>query len=523
MTRRSSAAITHVAYGTACDDVTTPDGSDIVIQRHAGKITVLQTGLITRPVALDYLGGDEYLSISFTPGVFMPRLPGARIGRHGRIRPLSSERAFALDNEELEIPTFENADSLVDRLVRRDLIVRDEIVAERGGGPPRAISPRSVQRHFLQTLGLTPKQLAQIQRARRAVELLRAGGRPVRRRAGPRLRRPAAHDPVAQGGHGQTPGEIACAASAALIRPRRDDCRICSSPAGRSAIESRHENHTVPHRRASKPILDDLRERLARTRWPEQPDGGGLEHGHRPRVHEAPRRPLAEPYDWRAQEAALNAHPQFIADVDGIDLHFVHVRGKGPNPTPLLLIHSFPDSFYRFHKVISPADRSGRARRRPGPVVRRRDPVAARLRLLGAHAACRSTQTADTLAALMAGPGLRALPRGRRRRTGPDRDVAAPRRRGHGDLRRRRRLPGRQHRLLDAVAARDGVRPVDPGLVDARGRVQHDPVDQAAEPGVCPQRLAGRAGGLADDPAQQRRRASRWSSGSRSTSCSPTP
>ena len=57
-------------------------------------------------------------------------------------------------------------------------------------------------------------------------------------------------------------------------------------------------------------------------------------------------------YDWRAQEAALNAHPQFTADVDGTELHYVHVRGKGPNPTPLLLIHSFPDSFYRFHKVI---------------------------------------------------------------------------------------------------------------------------------------------------------------------------
>jgi pimeloyl-ACP methyl ester carboxylesterase len=57
-------------------------------------------------------------------------------------------------------------------------------------------------------------------------------------------------------------------------------------------------------------------------------------------------------YDWRAQEAALNAHPQFMADVDGSTVHVVHVRGKGPRPTPLLLIHSFPDSFYRFHKVV---------------------------------------------------------------------------------------------------------------------------------------------------------------------------
>jgi AraC-like DNA-binding protein len=173
------AAITHVRYGVACDDVTTPDGLwDIVIQRHAGRIAVLQTGLITKPVALDYLEGDEYLSISFKPGVFMPRLPGVQMVDKAVIRPLTSRRAFALDSEELEIPTFENADSLVDRLVKRDIIVRDEIVADVAEGQPRPLSSRSVQRHFVHALGLSPKQLAQIQRAKRAVALLRAG-RPV--------------------------------------------------------------------------------------------------------------------------------------------------------------------------------------------------------------------------------------------------------------------------------------------------------------------------------------------------------
>ncbi len=58
-------------------------------------------------------------------------------------------------------------------------------------------------------------------------------------------------------------------------------------------------------------------------------------------------------YDWRAQEAKLNQFAQFRADIDGSRLHFLHVWGKGPNPTPLLLIHGWPDSFYRFHKIIS--------------------------------------------------------------------------------------------------------------------------------------------------------------------------
>jgi pimeloyl-ACP methyl ester carboxylesterase len=98
--------------------------------------------------------------------------------------------------------------------------------------------------------------------------------------------------------------------------------------------------------------LDDLRERLARTRWIDaaQDDGWiyGIELGYM--------RELADywqhRYDWRAHEAALNRFAHFKADVDGIGIHFIHERGKGPNPTPLLLIHGFPDSFYRYHKVI---------------------------------------------------------------------------------------------------------------------------------------------------------------------------
>ena len=69
--------ITEVVYEARTEELSTPDGCwDIVVQRHAGKITMLQTGVITRPVVLPYDAGDEYVSISFKPGVFMPRLPG---------------------------------------------------------------------------------------------------------------------------------------------------------------------------------------------------------------------------------------------------------------------------------------------------------------------------------------------------------------------------------------------------------------------------------------------------------------
>ena len=98
-------------------------------------------------------------------------------------------------------------------------------------------------------------------------------------------------------------------------------------------------------------VLDDLRERLGRTRWPEDPGAGwatGTDTSFMRRLADH----WLNRYDWRAQEAALNGYPQFVADVDGTEIHYVHVRGKGPNPTPVLLIHSFPDSFYRFMPVV---------------------------------------------------------------------------------------------------------------------------------------------------------------------------
>ena len=361
-----------------------------MIQRHAGKIAVLQTGLITKPVALDYLEGDEYLSISFKPGVFMPRLPGVRMVDTAVFRPLTSRRAFALDSEELEIPTFENAEGLVDRLVKRDIIVRDEIVADVAEGQPRALSPRSVQRHFVHALGLSPKQLAQIQRAKRAVALLRAG-RPVVDVAmdlgyadQPHMTRSLKRF------IGRTPGEVSSSRRRAPSRRPHSEVVAFVQASARGRLSRVGGMETTPFRiDVKQAVLDDLHDRVARTRWPDEPEGAGWSMG----TDLAFMKRLADHwltrYDWRAQEAALNEHPQFIADVDGTDLHFVHVRGTGPDPTPLLLIHSFPDSFYRFHKVVSLLTDPARSRRRPGALVRRRGPLAARLRLLGAHAAVR--------------------------------------------------------------------------------------------------------------------------------------
>lgn len=98
--------------------------------------------------------------------------------------------------------------------------------------------------------------------------------------------------------------------------------------------------------------LDDLRERLARTQWPDEAEGSGWAYG----INLAYMKEVADywlhRYDWHQHEATLNQFAQFKAEVDGVGIHFIYERGKGPNPTPLLLLHGFPDSFYRYHKVI---------------------------------------------------------------------------------------------------------------------------------------------------------------------------
>jgi pimeloyl-ACP methyl ester carboxylesterase len=99
-------------------------------------------------------------------------------------------------------------------------------------------------------------------------------------------------------------------------------------------------------------ILIDLRDRLGRTRWPDEPPDAGWAYGS----SLAYMRELAEywrtTYDWRPHEATLNAFRQYTAPVAGIDLHFIHEPGVGPDPLPLLISHGWPSSVWEFHTLI---------------------------------------------------------------------------------------------------------------------------------------------------------------------------
>ena len=99
-------------------------------------------------------------------------------------------------------------------------------------------------------------------------------------------------------------------------------------------------------------ILENLHDRLARTRWTDEVEGAGWDYGANLGYMKELANYWQHEYDWRKHEAALNNFAQFKAEVDGIGIHFIHERGKGPNPTPIILTHGWPDSFYRMHKII---------------------------------------------------------------------------------------------------------------------------------------------------------------------------
>lgn len=100
--------------------------------------------------------------------------------------------------------------------------------------------------------------------------------------------------------------------------------------------------------------LDDLRERLASTRWPGELPEVGWSRG----VPESYLKELAgywaDGFDWRKQEAMLNEFPQFVVNVDGQNVHFMHIRSPEPDALPLILVHGWPSAPAEFLKVIGP-------------------------------------------------------------------------------------------------------------------------------------------------------------------------
>jgi len=99
-------------------------------------------------------------------------------------------------------------------------------------------------------------------------------------------------------------------------------------------------------------VLNDLSVRLKQTRWTDEPENAGWNYGTNPGYLRELVDYWQNKYDWRTQETYLNQFPQFKTEIDGINVHFIYVKGKSEHAKPLILTHGWPDSFYRFHKVI---------------------------------------------------------------------------------------------------------------------------------------------------------------------------
>jgi len=144
---------------------------------------------------------------------------------------------------------------------------------------------------------------------------------------------------VVGGSDTKTQGTVAAAAS----QPQAD------STASDSNQKIRPFNVNVPEK-----ALVDLRQRIAATRWPDPETVTDRSQGAQLAKIQALVRYWGTDYDWRKAEAKLNALPQFVTKIDGLDIHFIHVRSRHPNALPLIMTHGWPGSVFELLKVIGP-------------------------------------------------------------------------------------------------------------------------------------------------------------------------
>jgi pimeloyl-ACP methyl ester carboxylesterase len=122
-----------------------------------------------------------------------------------------------------------------------------------------------------------------------------------------------------------------------------------------TTLSSRQDTAIRPFRaEVPQADLDDLRRRIAATRWPDAETVADRSQGARLAELQELVRHWGTDYDWRAAEARLNAFPQYRTTIDGVDVHFIHVRSRHPGAMPLIISHGWPGSVFEQLKVIEP-------------------------------------------------------------------------------------------------------------------------------------------------------------------------
>src|ERR671913_134711 len=130
------------------------------------------------------------------------------------------------------------------------------------------------------------------------------------------------------------------------------NCAQTIAPAARSASEDRSIR---PFKvQMSQAALDDMRRRINATRWPDKETVADRSQGTQLAKLQELVRYWGTQYDWRKAEAKLNALPQFTTTIDGLDIHFIHIRSKHENALPLIVTHGWPGSIVEKLKIIEP-------------------------------------------------------------------------------------------------------------------------------------------------------------------------
>jgi len=149
---------------------------EMVVSTYQGQTTVTVRGPETKATSMQVnLMGAEFFGIIFKYGAFMPYFPVSSLVDGDLDLPDASSKSFWLNGSAWQFPTYENADTFVKRLVGGDLLVCDPIIEPVLRGESQELSPRSVQRRFVQATGLTQGSIRKIERARHATMLLGQG------------------------------------------------------------------------------------------------------------------------------------------------------------------------------------------------------------------------------------------------------------------------------------------------------------------------------------------------------------
>jgi AraC-like DNA-binding protein len=158
----------YIASADACWDM-------IFIKSNQGNSTVLLSGPSSKTTPVPYTAGNRNFGIRFIPGIIFTDIPVIQMVDVTQALAMPTADTFVLQGITWELPTYENIDEFIAKLVEQGLLRHDPVVRDVMEGKTVSMSARSVQRHFAMTVGLSPRQVRQIMSARKAVELLLQG------------------------------------------------------------------------------------------------------------------------------------------------------------------------------------------------------------------------------------------------------------------------------------------------------------------------------------------------------------